>query len=306
MLLTIFSSVLAPLILVAGAAYLLGRTNRLDPTPLAQVAFYLFNPCLVFVNLATTAIAFDLLGRLALLKLLLYAVMALLTFLIAARLKLSAPVRSGFLLAVLFANSGNFGLPVNEFAFGKDAVALALICYVTDNLLVNTLGVYLAARGRANARYAVGQVFGNPAIYAIPLGLVANRLGWVIPIPLARALDMASRATVPTMLVVLGMQLAVLSRSSQAPSERYWRLAGVASVLRLVVTPLIAVALAAPLGLTGMARQVGIVQSAVPSAVTASIVASRYDTEPNLVASAVLVSSLASLVTVTILLSLLS
>ena len=42
----------------------------------------------------------------------------------------------------------------------------------------------------------------------------------------------------------------------------------------------------------------------MPAAVTANIIASRYDTEPNLVAGSVLVSSLLSLVTITILLSL--
>ena len=294
MFLTIFGTVLMPLLLVVGAAYALGRASRLDPGTLARVTFYIFNPCLVFVNLATTTIAPELLGRLALLKLLFYVVMAPAVYLLAGRLKLTGKLRSALLLAVIFANSGNYGLAVNEFAFGKEAVALALICFIIDNLMVNSLGVYVAARGRANGRYALGQVFGNPAVYAIALGLIANRLGWALPLPLSRALDLGSRATTPAMLVVLGMQLAVLPLD-----RRHWGLAGLATALRLLVSPLIAALLVAPLGLTGLARQVGIVQSAVPSAVSASIVASRYETEPNLVAGAIFISSLASLATVT-------
>jgi predicted permease len=265
------------------------------------VTFYILNPCLVFVNLSTTTVAPELLGRLALLKILFYVLMVPAAWALADRLKLSATTRSAFLLAVAFANSGNFGLPVNEYAFGKDALALALICFITDNLMVNSLGVFLAARGRANGRYALGQVFGNPALYAIFLGLAVNRLGWMVPVPLARGLDMASRAAAPAMLVVLGLQLAMLPLH-----RRYWGLAGLASGLRLVVAPLIAAALTALLGLTGLARQVGILQSAVPSAVTASIIANRYDTETNLVAGAIFVSSLASLITVTVVLSLIS
>ncbi len=126
MFLTIFSTVLAPLLLVVGAAYALGRASRLDPAALARVTFYIFNPCLVFVNLAATTIAPELLGRLALLKLLFYALMVPAVYLLAGRLKLTGQVRSALLLSVVFANSGNFGLPVNEFAFGKEAVALAL------------------------------------------------------------------------------------------------------------------------------------------------------------------------------------
>ena len=102
------------------------------------------------------------------------------------------------------------------------------------------------------------------------------------------------------MLIVLGMQLAAL------PFERgYWRLIGVTSALRLVIAPLITIVLTIPFGLTGVSRQVSVLEAAVPSAVMANIIASRYDAEPNLVAGSVLVSSLLSLATITLLLSLL-
>ena len=51
-----------------------------------------------------------------------------------------------------------------------------------------------------------------------------------------------------------------------------------------------------------LARQVGILESAVPTAVSASIVATRYDAEPALVSGTVLVTSILSLATVTLVL----
>jgi hypothetical protein len=141
-------------------------------------------------------------------------------------------------------------------------------------------------------------MFLNPALYAVPLGLIANRFGWVLPLPLLRPLEMLGRAAVPTMLVVLGLQLAALP-----VDRRHCKLIGMATFFRLGLAPLLALALAIPLGLSGLARQVGVLQAAVPTAVTASIIASRYDAEPNLVAGSVLVSSLVSLVTVTALLT---
>jgi predicted permease len=296
--LNVFSPVLLPLVLVAGAAYLLGHFSRLDPRPIARLTFYLFNPSLVFVALASSAVAPELLGRLALLKLLTYLTLIPLALGLTSRLRLSAPATSAFVLVAVSANSGNYGLPVNEYAFGAAGLALAVICYVTDNLAINSIGVYLAARGHANGREAFRQVLRNPALYAAPLGIAANQLGWAPPLPLERALELLSRAAVPTMLAVLGMQLAVL------PLERrHWRLIGLASSLRLIVAPLLAMLYARPLGLTGLARQVGVLQAAAPTAVMTSIVAGRYDVEPNLVAGTILASSLASLVTVTALLS---
>jgi malate permease and related proteins len=99
-------------------------------------------------------------------------------------------------------------------------------------------------------------------------------------------------------LVVLGLQLAALPID-----RRHWKMIGTASALRLALAPLLALALAVPLGLSGLARQVGVLQAAVPTAVTASIIASRYDSEPNQVAGSVLVTSLVSLISVTALLS---
>ena len=297
--LNIFATVLLPLMIVVGAAYLLGRYRRLDPAPLASTAFYLLSPVLVFVSLSTTSVSVDVLGRLFLLKVATNLLTIVIMSVLGAQMRLAPTVVSALLLSTAFSNSGNFGLSVTEFAFGKEAVAFALICFVTDNLMINSVGVYLAARGRTTVREAASQVLRNPAIYALPLGLAASQFHWVLPGPLMRGLEMLSRATVPTMLIVLGMQLAVL------PFDRsYWKLIGLATVVRLVVAPLLAVILTIPLGLTGAPRQVAILEAAVPAAVTANIIASRYDTEPNLVAGSVLVSSLPSLMTITILLSL--
>ena len=186
-----------------------------------------------------------------------------------------------------------------ESAFGAPGLSLAVICYVSDNLLANSAGVYLAARGRATARQAFVQVFRNPALYAVPLGLAVNHFNWTVASPIMRVLELMSRAAVPTMLVVLGLQLAQLPRD-----QGNWRAVGVASFLRLVVAPLLGLLLVVPLGLTGLARQVGILQVAVPTAVLTSIIAARYNTEPGLVAGTVMVTSLASLLTVTALLTL--
>jgi predicted permease len=62
--------------------------------------------------------------------------------------------------------------------------------------------------------------------------------------------------------------------------------------------------LGVPFGLTGLPRQVSILEAAVPTAVMSNIVASRYNSEPNIVAGSVLVTSVLSLITITLLLTL--
>jgi predicted permease len=104
---------------------------------------------------------------------------------------------------------------------------------------------------------------------------------------------------IPTMVVALGCQLA----SAGIPRPNLDMV--VASAVRLIGGPLLAVALAAPFGLAGIERSVGILQASMPAAVLVSIIAVENDLLPEFTIAAVLFSTLASVVTLTAVLSLL-
>jgi len=59
------------------------------------------------------------------------------------------------------------------------------------------------------------------------------------------------------------------------------------------------------LGLTGVTRQVCVIQASMPTAVTTTILATEFEAEPQFVASVVFVSTLVSVITLTLLLALL-
>jgi hypothetical protein len=104
-------------------------------------------------------------------------------------------------------------------------------------------------------------------------------------------------AMIPIMIVALGVQLSGIG------VPRLNRDMLVAGALRLVGAPLIAVVLAMPFGLSGLERSIGIIQSAMPSAVLASIIAFENDLLPEFVTATVLFSTLASVVTLTVILT---
>jgi hypothetical protein len=295
--LNIFSSVLLPLVIVAGLGFALGRLRGLDPRPLADAAFYVFNPSLAFITLSTSTIQPAMLGRLVLLKLVATIFTVILATLGARSLRLSAPAASALIMAASFSNSGNFGLPASEYAFGEAGLAFAVICYIADNLVMNSFGVFVAARGHVSARRAFVKVLENPAVLAVPLALLANQSGWIAPLWLERALKLLSQAAVPVMITLLGVQLARID-----VTRRHTAAIGLASALKLVVMPAIAYAASRPLGLSGLALKVGLLQTAVPTAVMPTILATRFESEPSLVASTVLATSLFSLFTLTALL----
>jgi predicted permease len=206
---------------------------------------------------------------------------------------LSRPVESALLLSTMFVNAGNYGVPLNLFAFGEEGQARAIVYLVVSATLANTIGVYLAARGRATSNQALRKLLKVPLVYAVLLAGVVNFSGATIPAPLFDAVDMVGKASIPVMLLILGMQLARTSIT------RALGTISLATFIRLIVSPALAFGLAAVMGLRGVTRQTMIVEASTPTAVTSTILALEFDARPDLVTSAVFLSTLLSPLTLT-------
>jgi len=139
-----------------------------------------------------------------------------------------------------------------------------------------------------------------PAVYAIPLALALRSLSIELPIPISRPIELLGAAAVPVMLLILGMQIG----SGTMPTQRGLLAACVG--LRMVLGPLIAWVIAPYFGLDGLAREVGVLESAMPTAVMSTIIAIEFDSEPTFVTGVVLVTTLLSPLTLTPLIALLA
>jgi malate permease and related proteins len=302
--------VLLPVALVASVGVALRWRMALDQVTLNRVVIYGMSPALIF----TALVEADLSGATAL-KMITLSVgvvimMGLITTLIALPLGLRGSDLSAMLLATLFMNSGNYGLPATRFAFGEAGFALAIFYFIAQSLLAQTLGVAVAAAGAARAgpgmlRQVAARVLRMPQIYATVAALLVRATGFDpasatgLAAGLFHGLALLGEATLPMMLLVLGVQLAggvVL----QEPG-----LVALATGLRLLVSPLLAYGLGLALGLDQLGLSVGVLLSAMPAAVHATITALEFNSRPSLVVGTVVVSSLLSLVTLSLILPLL-
>jgi hypothetical protein len=80
--------------------------------------------------------------------------------------------------------------------------------------------------------------------------------------------------------------------------------AAAGSLLRLLIGPLVAVGAALALGLEGETRAAVIVLAGMPTAVIATIIATEFKVQPQFVTRSVVISTLASVGTLTVLLTL--
>jgi predicted permease len=127
-----------------------------------------------------------------------------------------------------------------------------------------------------------------PIIYAAAAALAVKASHIALPLMVARPIALLSGAALPTMMLILGMQL------ERAKLPRRLGPLAVAIATSLLITPLVALGFCHWLGLGGPARQAAVTLSAMPVAVSTTILALEFDVEPDFVTGAVFVSTILS------------
>ena len=293
---SVFWRVVVPVFLVATTGYVVGKSMEISPETISRIVFYIFGPALIFVSIYDLSIGAGGIWKMLGFSLTYAMVMLLISWFLALVLGYPQRLTSAFVLAGFLVNSGNFGLPLNLFAFGEAGLQWAVIFYLINSILSNSLGVFIAARGKQSSVEALRSVLGAPVIYAAGLAGVMRWQRWSIPQPLFKAFDLAGNGAIPVMLVLLGVQL------SRVKLDRDLKAISTATVVRMGIGPVVAIALAAFFGLTGVAREAGIVEASMPVAVYTTILTSEFDVYPEFAASVVFVTTLVSMVTITVLL----
>lgn len=294
-LLPVFAETVLPVFLVALTGWVLARSIAVDGRTLGRVLFYLTTPMLVFRSLYQMHVSATAVRNTVIVTVTVMAGTAALGWL--AAYDLDRRERAAITLTSGISNNGNMGLPLCLFAFGQPGLSLASLYYVVSSFLTNTFGSVIASAGTLPVRNAVGQIVRVPVLYAALAGLAFNRFAWTLPVGIFRAVDLLASAAVPLMLVLLGVQLRNVTRIEPLPG--LWRSTGV----RLLGAPLLALAVCAALGVSGMERNVLILQASMPTAVITSVLATEYDTAPRLVAMVILATTLISMMTLSVILT---
>lgn len=295
----IFYNIILPIFVVVGVVLIADRSLHLDSQALSQAVIYIFTPFLVFDGMAKLEVDGGEAGLLAAVALLSCVLMTFVAWGVARAARFDRRLTSAFLLSAVVINAGNYGLPLNQFAFGASGEQRALIFFVVTVAFTSTVGVFLASLGEASARDALVNALKVPLLYAVLAGVLVNALNVTIPVPIDRASVLLGQAAIPSMLVVLGLQL-----SNVKPDRRIWPML-CASALRLLVSPLIVLGLVVLVGMDGLARDVSIVQAGMPTAVIGGVLATEFRSDSEFVTGVILLSTLLSIVTLSIILTIL-
>lgn len=307
-LLTIFIDNMIPVLAIAAVGVVLRRRLHVDPAMVSRMMFYVFAPALAFDAVFTSEISGGDFLRVYLGTLALMAAVGAIAYLFLRGLNAANPVRDTInsrefattLVATFVFNGANFGLSIVSFAFGDAALTYAVIIYIAGSTVAWTLGPYVSSSGTASMLQSLRSVLRTPVVYALALALALKAAGISeLPPALSRSSQLLADASIPLMLVLLGLQLGGFRKPDR------WRLLLSGTAIRLLLAPLIALAFASLLSLEGPARHAFITQAGMPTAVLTLILAYEFDTDRDLALNLIMTTTLLSPISLTFLIYLL-
>lgn len=292
----IFFQVILPVLLIFLSGYILQRIYKLDLKPISTLAIYVLSTALVFRTFYKTPLDMQLF-YIVVISTLLTIGLILITQITAKCFKYDKQQESAMMLSTAFMNSGNYGTPIILFAYGETGFHYAVQIMVFHAIIMGVFGVYFASRGKGGAKDAIKMVLKQPSNHAVVVAVLFQKLQISIPETYYQAIDLVAQAAIPVVMLILGMQLANVSAKGLE-----WKGISIASVIRLVASPVLAYLICLMFPIDPLLQKVLIVLAAMPSAATTAMYAIQFNARPQFVSSSVLVTTVMSVGTLTFLL----
>ncbi|AEI42241.1 AEC family transporter [Paenibacillus mucilaginosus] len=286
-----------PLTIMIVVGVVLYRAFKLDIKTLSKLNFYLFSPALVFKMLYESQLSLNLLGQTLLFFFVYFAAMYLLVELVIRVRRYQGGMVPAMRNSVIFYNSANYAIPLNQLVFVGDAFTLSIqiIIMMMQSLLPNTYGIYSVNASKKNdMKDTLRTILTLPVIYIIPVAFFMKGFDIPVPGPIYAPINYVSDAFIATALVTLGVQLGSMK----------WQLnfsdVMLSNLLRLCIGPAVGFAVVLLLGIEGVMAQALVLSCAVPTSLSSVLIAVEYDNEPEFSSQVVFSSTIFSIFTVTL------
>ncbi len=286
----VFNQAILPLMLLIFLGYVIGKLYKGDVVVFSKVTLWLFANVLTFsfVNSHPPKAKDIMLYATAFFVMFTYNIVVFKVFL------RKHEMSNVYFLTSIFGNTGYLGYPVLGLAIGEEAISYGVIYSVVAMIIVNTFGIALMTRSIKNS---VKNLIKLPFVYAVTLGLILGYSGIVwtnFPTPIYKTIKMLNDAAIPVITVFLGV---MISKIQFERKNLYTIL--FASLHKILIIPTIALFAAKLIGMRGLFYSVFVIESAMPTAMNASVIASALNEKPEVVSSEIALSTILSAITLT-------
>jgi len=280
--------IIFPVFFVIAIGYFLGKKNpNLDTSFITNYAANFGTPSLIIFALTSTGVTFAIFA-----EYFIYALILLINFGIVGIIFLIIMKKDYIreLPPFILPNTGNMGIPICLFAYGKLGMGVAAAISSLVVFLHFTLNVFLAKK-----EFDFIVVLKSPSFYAILI--IVAFLYFEIDMPqfVLNTVMLLAYTMIVLILMSLGIALTQMKIFS-------FKSAFISSIGRVIVGPIIGFILIKIFNLSGFAAGVLLIQSSMPSAILCYLVASMYSPKEVVdnISSMIVLSTIMSLITVPI------
>jgi predicted permease len=217
--------------------------------------------------------------------------------------KISRPTAGALMLAAVWCNCTYLGLPIVTGVVGEHVSRVPIVFDLLGmSPLLITLGAAMSMRfGHTAEQQSLTQglrhVVTRPPFIAAMLGLLANAADVAIHPTIMGALSYAGSAVPPLMMISVGLGLSMPRRAALA-------ILAPALGIKLVLAPLVAYVVARPLIADPDVFLATMLEAGMPTMMMTMVFADRYGLDTAILAQAIVVSTLLSMLTLPILVGL--
>lgn len=266
-----------------------------DARPLNTLLIYVALPALVFVTVKSAQVGWEL-AAIPVLAWALAIAGAVLAWGLSRWLGLAGATAGAFILTAAFGNTGYIGYPLASALLGDAGLLRAIFYDIFGNTAaVVTIGALVASRfGDHDLKVnPLREIVTFPPFIALGLALVLRSVA--VPVPVMDWLDVLGTLVVPLIMVSVGLSLKPAKLKEHLPA------ASLIAAVKLVVLPLLAWAAGSVLLRDDASLRVLVLEAGVPTMMLTLVIGMRFKLDTDLIASAIVVTALASIVTVPLL-----
>jgi len=254
--------VLFPVFLIIGIGYWYGKKDpKFDTKFITTFAGNFGLPAIIFYSLTTTNISFDLFLRFSYYITLYVIIFSIIGVLI---LKILKKDIYRLLPPLILPNTGNMGMPLCLFAYGKMGLAIATAATAMILVFHFSIGILLASK-----KFSLKPLIKCIPIYALFISLIFVYYEIPSPVFLENATFLIGYSTIFLVLMSLGIALSKLKVFSFKETLIY-------SLTRVLIGPIVGFGFVKFFNLTGVEAGVMFIQASMPSAVLTYLVAKIY------------------------------
>jgi len=190
--------------------------------------------------------------------------------------KISRATSGGLKLVSSLSNTSFIGFPLIIAYFSEKELAIAIICDQVTFTLLSTIGIIVAIRSsqqqKLNAKLVLKKVLTFPPLIGCVLALILPRYLNLSSFDVL--FDKLAGTVGPLALFSIGLQLKFGGWFSEIKHISF------ALLYKLILAPLSVFVIAFLLGLNGMIAKITIFEMAMPTLLTAGVVADQYNLNP--------------------------